>query len=303
LNCEYCGKEEALPFVCNYCGGTFCSEHRLPESHACTGDLSRRPVVKGATTSTFSWSDGSGYSTGRTPVPRSFSRVEVRDILIAWIALGCAFTIAITGGALGGFADRLGVYGGVPYFVPLSGPTSGPNAVLSCAYPGVTCIPIEFTVLLALATIGIGFILHELMHKFIAERYGFKAEFRMWPSGLAFAVLSSAIAGLVFAAPGATYIMGYNVNAKENGVISLAGPLTNIAIALLFLPLLLVNTGSAVLVEAGYLGSYFNFFLAAFNMLPIFVLDGAKVWRWNKAYWAGLFVPLVIVILFYWGVL
>jgi len=33
--CEVCGKEEAPPFVCNYCGATFCAEHRLPENHNC----------------------------------------------------------------------------------------------------------------------------------------------------------------------------------------------------------------------------------------------------------------------------
>ena len=35
--CEYCGREEWMPYTCSYCGGTFCSEHRLPESHDCPG--------------------------------------------------------------------------------------------------------------------------------------------------------------------------------------------------------------------------------------------------------------------------
>lgn len=26
-----------MPFVCKYCGGSFCPEHRLPESHECPG--------------------------------------------------------------------------------------------------------------------------------------------------------------------------------------------------------------------------------------------------------------------------
>lgn len=33
--CEYCGKEVLLPFVCPYCGKSFCAEHRLPEKHEC----------------------------------------------------------------------------------------------------------------------------------------------------------------------------------------------------------------------------------------------------------------------------
>ncbi len=201
--------------------------------------------------------------------------MEIRDILIAWIALSTAFTVAITGGALGGFNSRLElIVNGVPMSLSL-----------------------ESTFFLALITIGVGFVLHELMHKFIAERYGFMAEFRMWLSGLAFALFSALFLGIVFAAPGATYIMGAGISKRENGIISLAGPLTNVVIALIFLPLLLVNTSSVIIQEAGYLGSYFNFFLAAFNMLPIFVLDGAKVLRWNKLYWAAVFVPLAIVVL------
>jgi uncharacterized protein YkwD len=37
--CDQCGKEVALPFICAYCGGNYCAEHRLPENHNCT----RRP--------------------------------------------------------------------------------------------------------------------------------------------------------------------------------------------------------------------------------------------------------------------
>ncbi len=35
--CDYCGKYEMLPFNCRYCGGTYCSGHRLPEYHECPG--------------------------------------------------------------------------------------------------------------------------------------------------------------------------------------------------------------------------------------------------------------------------
>ena len=220
----------------------------------------------------FPW-DESRY-TEKISQPFSFSRTEVRDILIAWIALSVAFTIAITGGLLNGFGSRLDmVIDGVAEYLNL-----------------------EETFLLALATIGVGFVLHELMHKFVAERYGFSAEFRMWWQGLGLALFCALTFGVVFAAPGATYFMGINVSEKENAIISLAGPLTNVAIALLFLPLLLVNSTNLIIFEAGYLGCYFNFFLATFNMLPIFVLDGAKVWRWNKVYWAAVFIPLALVV-------
>jgi len=37
-NCNFCGnKLDGLPWKCKYCHGTFCNEHRLPESHDCVG--------------------------------------------------------------------------------------------------------------------------------------------------------------------------------------------------------------------------------------------------------------------------
>jgi len=44
--CEFCGEEIGyLPFRCNYCGGTFCKQHRLPENHECTFELKHKPVI------------------------------------------------------------------------------------------------------------------------------------------------------------------------------------------------------------------------------------------------------------------
>jgi Zn-dependent protease len=228
--------------------------------------------MESPSTSTFSWNDGS--SATKKPIGHSFSAHEVRDIVIAWLGLGIAFFLANTGGLINGFKGQITVTDGSKIIV------FSPLTVLA----------------LSLGTLGAGFVLHELMHKFTSEKYGFQAEFRMWPQGLILALVLSAFSGFVFAAPGATYIDGYGIKTRENGIISIAGPLTNIVIALLFLPLVFINGGNAVLFEAGFLGSYINIFLGAFNMLPIMPLDGAKVWRWNKLIWMGVFVPLALVL-------
>ncbi len=263
--CEVCGREEALPFVCNYCGGVFCSDHRLPEEHACKGDLSRKPVIA-TQTSTFSWGGGSQtYSAagGRAV----FSRIEVRDILLAWLGLGLAFFLA---------RSRL-VYFGAAEISRVS-----PSAALESL--GVS-----------LLTVGTGFVLHELMHKFVAERYGYWAEFRMWPLGILLALMTSLI-GFIFAAPGATYISGSTITTRENALISLAGPLTNLTIGILFLPFLLLGNG--IWAEIGSLGFGVNTFLALFNMLPILPLDGAKVFGWSKVIWGGVFLVLLVPVLY-----
>jgi len=33
--CACCGDMTDMPFKCNYCVASFCSEHRLPEDHRC----------------------------------------------------------------------------------------------------------------------------------------------------------------------------------------------------------------------------------------------------------------------------
>ena len=35
--CYYCGSFVSFGFTCSYCGGYFCSDHRIPEKHECVG--------------------------------------------------------------------------------------------------------------------------------------------------------------------------------------------------------------------------------------------------------------------------
>ncbi|MCZ7392502.1 MAG: rhomboid family intramembrane serine protease [Candidatus Methanoperedens sp.] len=35
--CYYCGFRDPLPFTCKFCGNSYCYNHRLPESHNCSG--------------------------------------------------------------------------------------------------------------------------------------------------------------------------------------------------------------------------------------------------------------------------
>jgi len=44
MKCEVCGREDILPFKCNYCGKTFCADHHLPENHNCTSKPMAQPL-------------------------------------------------------------------------------------------------------------------------------------------------------------------------------------------------------------------------------------------------------------------
>jgi len=120
-----------------------------------------------------------------------------------------------------------------------------------------------------------GFLLHELAHKFLAQRYGAWAEFRVYPLGLIFALFFALLAGIVFAAPGAVYIQG-RITKEQNGMISLAGPGLNLAFGLACIALLFILPLPII-----FIVGWINLFLAAFNLIPFGPLDGAKVFRWN----------------------
>jgi Zn-dependent protease len=151
------------------------------------------------------------------------------------------------------------------------------------------------TFLVVLFTVGIGFILHELAHKYVAQHYRAWAEYRAWTLGLALAVGLAVTIGVVFAAPGAVFIYGPHLSRRQNGHIAIAGAGMNLALALAFVVL-----GLAVpeLREFARLGASVNVFLGWFNTLPFFPLDGQKVWAWNKGVWALAMVVLSGLMLF-----
>jgi len=144
-----------------------------------------------------------------------------------------------------------------------------------------------------------GFLLHELAHKFVAQRYGAWAEFRIFPLGLAMAVVFSFL-GFVFAAPGAVYIQG-RIGKRENGLISLAGPATNLGFGVICVTLgYLFPISSDLAIVLGLVGSI-NLFFAVFNLLPIPPLDGFKVATWNIPVYLITIVASGAMLLISWG--
>jgi Zn-dependent protease len=157
-----------------------------------------------------------------------------------------------------------------------------------------------FTVIVAAITTATGFAMHELAHKFVAQRYGCWAEFRYSVRGLFFALVTATF-GFLFAAPGAVYIAG-RVDARQNGLISIAGPVTNTLVTLAFIPIVLLFGGSATDVgQKLHIVAYFNAFLAVFNMIPVMPLDGAKVLRWNKGIYVGAMALMVALLVLLWS--
>ena len=211
------------------------------------------------------------------------SPFEKKDLVIAWLALAVAFTLGARG-ILAVFMEGFSIL--------------SPDRLL-----------VIFVI--ALITVGLSFVIHELAHKFAAIKFGYWAEFRKSPQMLVIAVAVAVITGFVFAAPGATLIntAGRQMTKRENGIISLSGPLTNIILFFIFAVVVVIslviggqNTldgslsfSSFSLVTAlfyiGWYGCQINAMIAFFNLLPVGPLDGKKILAWKPL----VYVPLLVV--------
>ena len=123
----------------------------------------------------------------------------------------------------------------------------------------------------------------------MAQKYGLWAEYRMFPHGLIFAMTLAIFTGFVFAAPGAVMFRG-DAREFETGKIAAAGPLANIIISTLTLPLYLFVLYEISLGQIIGFVCLINAVLATFNLLPFGPLDGAKIIRWNGTIWIMLLI-------------
>jgi Zn-dependent protease len=141
------------------------------------------------------------------------------------------------------------------------------------------------------------FMIHELAHKMTAQHHGLWAEFRVTMFG-ALITLLSIISPFKIIAPGAVMVGGV-AGRKTIGRTAIAGPLTNISLALVFLVLTTIWPPDAI-AFVFYFGLLINSFVALFNLIPFGVLDGFKVFFWNKPVWAVVFsLSLVLTIYSY----
>lgn len=194
------------------------------------------------------------------------SEKEIKDLFIAWLLISVTFAIL--------YSTNLNII--------------NINEFLSKKF--------IIQILISGITVGIAFLFHELAHKIVAQKYNCWAEFRADITMLIIALFMSFL-GFVFIAPGAVIIYG-TITKKQNGIISIAGPLTNIILALIFLPFLFLETSGIWknIISSGYI---INSWLALFNMIPFWNFDGAKIWRWNKTVYITTIIISAILIMIY----
>jgi Zn-dependent protease len=244
VKCKQCGVDAYMPFQCPYCGEYFCTEHRLPENHECPEHWRAKiPVGQPMEAPVVETKPSYQYTVSTVPPHRQgkliwFSRTELKHLLA-----GVLLTLAI-GFSMPLYWD-LELYG-------------NPEVITSLA-----------------VVFAFSFIIHELAHKVAAQRHGLWAEFRITMFGALITILSI-ISPFKIISPGAVMVGGM-ADRKTIGKTSIAGPMTNIVLALVFLVLSQVFSESFGFVFI--FGLLINSFIALFNLIPFGILDGYKVWR------------------------
>lgn len=193
-----------------------------------------------------------------------FTRNELRDLTIAFIILSIAFAVSNV---------RLNLHG------------------------FVSILPI------VMVGVAVGSLFHEIGHKYVATKYGNEAEFKAWPLGLLIA-LATSLVGIVFALPGSVQIFPEDMDDEISGKIAIAGPMLNMALAIIFIivaaliyPLSVNSQFFHLMFLISTVGFSVNSFLATFNLLPLYTLDGTKVLKWNSKIWIIIFILAAIMLL------
>src|SRR3990170_6555137 len=265
MKCQKCGQETFLPFQCPHCREQFCTAHRLPENHDCPklerARTSRQEEIAVLHTPksyehTVSVGQTRKKAKGRVYFsPKELKHLTVAGLLVLSIGLSSVLYPSVFG--VVDWVAGLSVFG--VFAVVLTG----------------------------------SFFAHEVAHKVTAQRRGLWAEFRLTLWGVVLTSISIISPLFKIISPGAVMISG-SARKEEMGKISLAGPVTNIVLSTVLLGVGLAFS-SSVFSWVFFLGAFLNGFMAVFNLIPIGIFDGFKIFSWDKKVWGAAFGASVVL--------
>ncbi len=263
MKCQYCDTKETLPFKYPYCNGYYCAEHRLPENHECPEIWRARAPREAAPRVTVESKTPYEYkfTFGPRPTTRAFwfSPTEIKHLTLS--------ALLVTGVGLSMFFDLF-----------------DPSSLLG---------PPEILIGSSLVFVSV-FLLHEIAHKLTAQHYGLWAEFRLTTFGALITLISIFSPFFKIISPGAVMIAGY-ANKETVGKTAVAGPVTNLSLSVILFALSPLLPGPFI--KVALLGAAFNAWIAVFNLIPLGILDGWKVFSWDKIVWTIVFITSVALTL------
>ncbi len=175
-------------------------------------------------------------------------------------------------------------------------------AILSLAVHYIVEAPLSplYGFIIPIATAAIAIVPHELAHRQVARNSGCYSRFTLSFRGFMITFIINLLAGLFFP-PFLIFTAGYTLiscafGGRVEGITAASGPITNIIIGLISFALYRAIPLPSPVAYFLVLSAEFNSWVAFFNLIPIYPLDGEKVFRWNKVYWIILFLFSLIIL-------
>ena len=153
------------------------------------------------------------------------------------------------------------------------------------------------------------FLFHEFGHRQVAKGFGLQTKFRLLTFGMIITMFSLIMGIMIllsggpqipaFALPGAVVVLGLDKIDRKTGWCKAAGPIVNLVYGTVLIIISFFITSYPLNLFVAYAG-FLNFSLGLFNMIPIGILDGQNIWKWNKGVYLLLFGSLLVLIIITW---
>ncbi|UCC20546.1 MAG: hypothetical protein JSV62_04465 [Promethearchaeota archaeon] len=309
-NCAHCG-EEILgePFHCNSCGYNYCLRHKEPINHDCNiirDSLQQTPpptqtyfqtpqipaisqdqtyqqptspgIIRGTTDGTYTWY----RQENQIPVDafNPDSGIKFKGILLPHKSEFFHFIIGVS---------LIFIIGILTFFN---------QQLIDMGY--------GWAIIMLAGFYATAFLFHEFGHRQVAIHFGLQTKFRLLTfgmlltvTGVVFGLYSLFSNGQSFpslALPGAVVVLGLSKIDRTTGLCKAAGPTVNLIYGTILFIISFIIPVYPLNMLIG-LAANLNFMLGTFNMIPIGILDGQNIWKWNKKIYIALAGSLIILLI------
>ncbi|MFX0140912.1 MAG: hypothetical protein ACFFDN_45155 [Candidatus Hodarchaeota archaeon] len=311
--CYHCGNQYTDDFQCSQCGQNYCSLHRDPIEHECNivkETISMQEIQTStrysqelpqdslfSQNSSYQQSDTSSLVRGTTDGSFTWHRQEYMvpenafspDSGIKFRGILFPYKSELVHFLVGGFL--IFVIGLINFY-------------------DLQLIQLNFTwaIFMLAGFYTAAFLLHEFGHRQVAKHFGLQTKFRLLTFGMIltlfgliaglFSLLTNSPALPSLALPGAVVVLGLDKIDRKTGLCKAAGPLVNLIFGsiLLVISAFIPNPLYPLNMFFGFAAAL-NFTLGAFNLIPIGILDGQNIIKWNKKVYAFLMSTLLILLI------
>jgi Zn-dependent protease len=307
--CYHCGMEFNETFRCEKCGQTYCSLHKNPIDHECNLVLEEKRKESFTNSTSFTQLYVENQATNPTIAPFRGQIRGTTDGTYTWYrqekqipedAFSPSSGIDFKGILLAHKSELLHfLIGGSLIFI---------IGLIAFWDLQLFAFGYGWAIFMLAGFYMTAFLFHEFGHRQVAVHFGLQTKFRLLTFGMLltvfglltglFSLISNTPALPSIALPGAVVILGLDKINRKTGLCKAAGPSINLIYgSILLIISFLIPTMIYPLNYFFALAAYLNYMLGTFNMIPLGILDGQNIFKWNKRVYFLLVISLILLLI------